>query len=76
MRTRGNYPSFGAETCRLSMATGPNWTNKTTRALISIWGQSDVQNKLDSKNNHLLSLLLRAAISFIASLYIYPLVCS
>ena len=51
------------------MATGHGWTNEATHAFISIWGQSDVQSKLDSKNNHLLSLLLCAAIHFIASLY-------
>ena len=54
-----HYPPFGAESCRLSMATGSDWTNKATCAVIhvGIWGQSDVQSKLDSKNNHLLSLL-------------------
>ena len=48
------------------MATGPSWINEATLALISIWGKSNVQSKLDSKNNHLLSLL-REAIRFIAS---------
>ena len=33
------------------MATGPDWTNKATHALIGIWGQSDVQSsdKLSAK---------------------------
>ena len=53
------------------MTTGLDLTNEAMCTLISIWGQSNVQSKLDSKNNHLLSLLLQTAIRFIASLYAY-----
>ena len=31
------------------MATGLGWTNEATHTLVSIWGQSIVQSKLDSE---------------------------